>query len=87
MVDSLIKLTKESKDENLIKQGIWTLSNLCSGKPLPKFELVYKTIPIFAETVKTKQDTETLIDASWALSHLSREFHLITMRANFTDTQ
>lgn len=70
-VEPLVSLLKGCTDEMLLKQGIWTLSNLCRGKPLPKFQKVYKAIPPFAEVLKTVKDTEMLIDAAWALSYLS----------------
>ena len=49
----LIRLIKEAKKKDTIKHGIWTLSNLCRGRPLPKFELVKDSIPILAHVLMT----------------------------------
>lgn len=49
----LIKLISEANKKDTIKHGIWTLSNLCRGRPLPKFELVKDSIPILAQVLKT----------------------------------
>lgn len=49
----LIKLIAEAKKKETIKHGIWTLSNLCRGRPLPRFDLVKDSIPILANVLKT----------------------------------
>jgi importin subunit alpha-1 len=67
----LIKLIEEAKKKETIKHGIWTLSNLCRGRPLPKFDLVKDSIPVFAQVLKTSTESEVLTDAAWAMSYLS----------------
>jgi len=49
---------------------IWTISNLCRGKPQPKFRLISAAIPIIASLLIVDDD-EVLTDACWALSYLS----------------
>lgn len=62
---------QKTKDRNIIKIGIWCLSNLCLGSDPPPFKVVYKAIPIFVNAMKIKSVPAILIDASWALSYLS----------------
>jgi len=70
-LDALIHLVSNTNKNNIIKHGIWALSNLCRGRPLPKFDSVRAAIPIFVKALQNAADPETLTDASWALYHLS----------------
>jgi importin subunit alpha-6/7 len=45
----LIKIVDESNNKNTIKHGTWAISNLCRGRPLPKFDQVKFAIPILAK--------------------------------------
>jgi importin subunit alpha-6/7 len=56
---------------NLLRNCTWTLSNFCRGKPLPALELVLPAMPVLAHLVRSKVDTDTMIDAAWALSYLT----------------
>jgi len=67
----LIEIVDKSGDEKVIKHGIWALSNLARGSPLPKFELVKSTIPIFSKVLQETDDLQTLVDAAWAMVYLS----------------
>eukprot|EP00494_Astrolonche_serrata_P013961 UN14088 len=49
---------------------MWTISNLCRGKPQPSFNLISSAIPVIASLL-TVDDDEVLTDACWALSYLS----------------
>jgi len=49
---------------------IWTISNLCRGKPQPNFNLISSAIPVIASLLRVDDD-EVLTDACWALSYLS----------------
>lgn len=70
-LDPLVKLVNDAPNPAVIKHGVWALSNLCRGKPLPKFEFVYKSIPTFAMIMQEVEDPEILSDAAWALCYLS----------------
>jgi len=48
----------------------WTLSNLCRGKPQPRFEMVSPALQTLARLIYST-DEEVLTDACWALSYLS----------------
>jgi len=54
----------------LIRNGTWALSNLCRGKPAPRFELVKPALPLVAQLLYSV-DEEVLTDACWAASYLS----------------
>jgi hypothetical protein len=55
---------------SLIRNATWSLSNLCRGKPQPKFELIRDVLPLLAKLI-TMEDTEVITDATWALSYIS----------------
>jgi len=65
----LAQLTEHSK-LSMLRNGTWTLSNFCRGKPQPPFELVRPALPTLAKLIYSP-DTEVLTDACWALSYLS----------------
>ena len=70
-LNPLIKLLESTTDEDVRKEGTWTLSNLCGGRPLPQFELVKNAIGPLARALKEEEDSEVLTDAAWAMSRLS----------------
>uniref|UniRef100_A0A8C9GV28 Importin subunit alpha n=1 Tax=Piliocolobus tephrosceles TaxID=591936 RepID=A0A8C9GV28_9PRIM len=66
----LLKILRTSHKRTLIRNAAWTLSNLCRGKPAPKFEIVSKALPTLALLIYN-DDEEILTDACWTLSYLS----------------
>jgi hypothetical protein len=70
-LEPLLKIINETQKFATLKHGTWDLSNLCRGKPLPDFNLVYRAIPTLAKVIKESTDPEILTDAVWALSYLS----------------
>ena len=70
-MEFLIKIVMDSTNKNTIKHGTWAISNLCRGRPLPKFELTKNAIPVLCKVIIEETDTEPLTDATWALSYLS----------------
>eukprot|EP01120_Amphizonella_sp_Union-15-10_P011148 TRINITY_DN4655_c0_g1_i3.p1 TRINITY_DN4655_c0_g1~~TRINITY_DN4655_c0_g1_i3.p1 ORF type:complete len:458 (-),score=118.47 TRINITY_DN4655_c0_g1_i3:2-1375(-) len=67
---ALVKLLWESPRLSMLRNGTWALSNLCRGKPGPKWELVRPAMELLAHLVYSA-DEEVLADACWALSYLS----------------
>lgn len=61
--------TSQSR-QSTIRNATWTLSNLCRGKPPPKFELVHPSLPLLSHLLFSS-DMETVTDACWALSFMS----------------
>jgi hypothetical protein len=54
----------------IIRNSVWTISNLCRGKPQPNFELVSGVLPALSRLVH-HNDEEVLVDALWAVAYLS----------------
>ena len=52
-LEQLIKIVNNTKDKNLIRQIAWTISNLCRGVPLPKYDLVKNGIVQLCFIVKS----------------------------------
>jgi importin subunit alpha-1 len=52
------------------KNGTWTLSNFCRGKPQPEFSWVSPALATLG-TLLFQLDDEVLTDACWALSYLT----------------
>jgi len=66
-----MELMKTCNKQQVLKNGAWVLSNLCRGKPAPKFELIREAIPTLCNIIMTFQDHESLTDCCWAISYLS----------------
>lgn len=60
----------ENSRLSTIRNATWTLSNLCRGKPPPKFDLVRPALPLLSRLLFSN-DMETVTDACWALSYMS----------------
>lgn len=66
----LLNQLNEASKLSMMRNATWTLSNLCRGKPQPRFELVSPALPTLARLIYSA-DEEVLTDACWALSYLS----------------
>jgi hypothetical protein len=49
---------------------VWTISNLCRGKPAPDFETIKPALSILSQVLMSN-DIETIQDACWTLSYVS----------------
>ena len=66
----LLRETGEHVKTGLRRNVVWTISNLCRGKPAPPFDRVSPAIPVLAELIRST-DANIVTDACWALSYLS----------------
>ena len=55
---------------SMLRNGAWTLSNFCRGKPQPEFSWVSPALTTLG-TLIFQSDDEVLTDVCWALSYLS----------------
>lgn len=63
-------LSHQNNRQTMQRNATWALSNLCRGKPQPKFSMVSPCLPTLARLLYSP-DQEIVIDAAWALSYLS----------------
>lgn len=57
---------------SLLKNVVWTISNLCRGSPKPDHALIRDCIPAMTFAIgHGKSSNEARTDALWALSYLS----------------
>lgn len=64
-------LTDPSSKLTMLRNGTWTLSNMCRGKnPAPNFESIRDAVPVLAQLLHHR-DEEVMTDAAWALSYLT----------------
>uniref|UniRef100_A0A6S9SZD4 Importin subunit alpha n=1 Tax=Chrysotila carterae TaxID=13221 RepID=A0A6S9SZD4_CHRCT len=55
----------------LLRNAVWTISNLCRGKQPPRWELIAPALPVLVHWICTVEDEEVITDACWALSYIS----------------
>eukprot|EP00743_Colponemidia_sp_Colp-15_P001592 GILK01001738.1.p1 GENE.GILK01001738.1~~GILK01001738.1.p1 ORF type:complete len:553 (-),score=117.16 GILK01001738.1:254-1912(-) len=70
-VQALTQILASQSKLSMMRNAIWTLSNLCRGKPQPELSLIKPAVPVIANVVCTQGDNEVLTDALWALSYIS----------------
>lgn len=70
-MDLLIKCFETATRPSTVKNSSWAISNLCRGKPNPKYELISKALPTLAKVLASSQDVELLADCCWAIAQLS----------------
>ncbi len=74
-------LLNVTQPENIAMQRncVWALSNLCRGKPQPKFDDISSVIPVLRDLLSSS-DREVLTDACWALSYMTDGGGEVTQR-------
>jgi importin subunit alpha-1 len=66
----ILKLILDNPKLTILRNAVWTVSNLCRGKPIPDFNLISPAIPILNHLL-FNNDEEVLTDACWAISYMS----------------
>lgn len=69
-VAGLLSVFRNDSKISMIRNATWSVSNLCRGKPQPKFEQIHQVLPILAKLIMM-DDAEVITDATWALSYIS----------------
>ena len=69
-VAGLLSVFRNDAKISMIRNATWSLSNLCRGKPQPKFEQISAVLPMLAKLIMM-DDVEIITDATWALSYIS----------------
>ena len=62
-----LKDKRDNKHKSLVRQIIWSISNLCRSKPIPDFKLIRNAVPVFCDAIKNETEMGTLADICWAL--------------------
>lgn len=66
----LLEIISKDSSQQMLRNVAWTISNLCRGKPIPKFELVKDCIPAVVHLIH-HQNIDVLIEACWTISFLT----------------
>jgi len=73
-IHPLLKLLEDHHQESDVKSVrrtyVWTLCNLCRGKPKPDFNIVSPALPVLKKMLYHSEEA-VVMDACWVLSHLS----------------
>lgn len=69
-LEPLLKNIHDGAKLSLVRNATWTLSNLCRGKPQPRWDLISPALPYLAKLLYYP-DADVLTDACWALSYIS----------------
>ena len=68
-ISSLLK--QATPQTSFMRNASWALSNLCRGRPQPKYEKVRVAIPTLIKVLVENDDDLIVNDICWALSYLS----------------
>jgi len=70
-LDPILQNVQAPATISLLRNTVWSLSNLCRGKPAVRTEVATKVTPLLAQVLMQCQDDDTLIDTCWALSYIT----------------
>lgn len=66
----LLNITQPSS-LSILRNSVWSLSNLCRGKPQPCPDSIAPALPVLGQIIRSEVDVESVVDATWAISYLS----------------
>ena len=69
-LEVILKVMEETKSADMLRQGVWALSNLCRGTPKPKYSQIKNAIPVLGSLVMSGmlQDSE-VVTALWSIAN------------------
>lgn len=70
-LDRILGLFSTQMKISTCRMLTWLVSNLCRGRPQPRFEAVSRFLPTLAQLFHEIKDDEVIADALWAFSNLS----------------
>lgn len=73
-LDTELSLPPRKQHPSLMRNAVWTIANMCRGKPPPPFNKVRGVIPVLGRAIETS-DPEMQADACWALNYLGDGDH------------
>jgi importin subunit alpha-6/7 len=79
---------KADPESSFYAYGIWTISNMCRGRPAPKIQLVKFAIPLLIKSLETSKNEEIISDSAWTFPYLTEDSSLgveTIMEAGFMD--
>lgn len=73
-LDAELSLPARKQHPSFMRNAVWTIANICRGKPPPSFGKVRGVIPVLGRAIETN-DQEMQADACWALNYLGDGDH------------
>ena len=84
-LEGVLLNVSQAANPSLLRNVVWTLSNMCRGKPQPPLAKVRRAVPVLLALVATQtraaaarggaaasgDELDVLVDACWALSYLT----------------
>ena len=64
-------IAKFPANPSLKRNGVWALSNLVRGKPIPQWDQISIGVAVFRNVIAEAKFDEALIDALWGISWAS----------------
>jgi len=70
-MEKLIQIERSSTSASIIKNTVYSISNLLHGQPLPGDKIIASALPILHEHISDVYSEETLTEAVWGLCYIS----------------
>jgi len=67
----MLQNIQQPANDSLLSNVVWSLSNMCRGKPQPHLNMIQPCLPVLAALLQTSKNNEILVDVCWSLSYLS----------------
>jgi importin subunit alpha-6/7 len=68
-LECLIRIVENTNVSSLMRHGIWALSNLCRGAPLPHYDMIKPAISVIARAILSGFiEGDVLSDSLWVLA-------------------